>query len=265
MKVVRDGPSGGAPNGGGGGRRWRGKEVGLARQTAVHRTYLQLRDLIVRGAISPGSPLIEQGVADKVGASRTTVRNALQRLANEGFVEAASIGEHYSRFFVGPLTIDEMREWYFVLGALDGIAARGAAELPSPRRRELAERVRELAREHLEAGTGEDPRYDRIHRLDTALHETYVQAGGGDRLLQQHASIRPHVDRYGTYYATALIRKLPSEIFVEHCAIADAIEAGDADAAERAATTNWRNATVRFEGVMRTWGERGNWAVNGRR
>ena len=184
--------------------------------------------------------------------------------SSSAFVEAASIGEHYSRFFVGPLTIDEMREWYFVFGALDGIAARGAAVLPGRRRRELAERIRELAGAHLEAGTGEDPRYDRIQRLDTSLHETYVQAGGGPRLLQQHASIRPHVDRYGIFYATALIQKLPSEIYVEHSAIADAIQAGDADAAERAAVSNWRNATVRFEGVMRIWGERGNWKADGK-
>ncbi|MBI4539554.1 MAG: hypothetical protein HY704_08625 [Gemmatimonadetes bacterium] len=58
-------------------------------------------------------------------------------------------------------------------------------------------------------------------------------------------------------------RKLPTEIFHEHCAIAGAIEAGDPDEAERAAVTNWRNATVRFEAVMRTWGERGNWEANG--
>jgi DNA-binding GntR family transcriptional regulator len=203
-------------------------------------------------------------VADNVEASRTTVRNALQQLVNEGFVEAASIGEHYSRFFVRPLTIEEMREWYFVFGALDGIAARGAAVLPQARRRELAERVRQLARTHLEAGTGDDPQYDRIQRLDGELHGAYVQAGGGPRLLQQHASIRPHVDRYGTFYATALIKKLPSEIFVEHSAIADAILAGDPEAAERAAVANWRNATERFAGVMRIWGERGNWKAKGK-
>lgn len=213
--------------------------------------------------MAPGSPLIERRVADVVGASRSTVRHALLQLANEGHVIVSSIGDHYSRFFVGPLTIDEMREWYFIFGALDGIAARGAAALPLPRRRRLAERIRELARAHLEAGTGDDPHYDRIQRLDAELHGSYVQAGGGPRLLQEHAALRPHVDRYGTFYATALIRKLPTEIFHEHRAIADAIEAGNPDAAERAAVTNWRNATVRFEAVMRRWGERGNWESNG--
>lgn len=243
------------------GARPRYRETVMARESAVKRTHLVLRDLIVRGAIAPGSPLIEQRVADSVGASRSTVRNALQQLANEGFVQTGSIGEHYSRFFVGPLTIEEMREWYFLFGAIDGIAARGAAVLPKAKRGSLAARVRELAAAHVEAGSGEDPQYDRIQRLDNELHGTYVRAGGGPRVLQEHASIRPHVDRYGTFYATALIKRLPSEIHAEHVAIADAIQAGDADAAEAAAVANWRNATDRFESVMRIWGERGNWTL----
>lgn len=235
----------------------------MPKESAVRRTYLELRELIVSGAMAPGSPVIDQRVAEVVGVSRTTVRTALRQLASEGFVTSVSIGEHHSRFGVGPLTIDEMREWYSIYGALDGIAARGAATLALPRRQEIAQRVGELARAHLDAGSGDDPRLDQVQRLDAALHGTYVQAGGGPRLLQQHATVGPHVDRYGIFYATALIRKLPSEIYHEHCAIADAIAAGDSDLAERAAVTNWRNAAVRFETVMREWGERGHWAAAG--
>jgi hypothetical protein len=83
----------------------------------------------------------------------------------------------------------------------------------------------------------------------------------GPLLLRQYAIMRPHVDRYGIYYATALIRELPSEVLSEHLAIVEAIEAGDAEAAERAAVTNWRNAAERFAADMREWGERGHWEV----
>ena len=240
----------------------RGEEV--PKESAVRRTYLELRDLIVSGAMAPGSPVIDQRVAEVVGASRTTVRSALRQLAGEGFVTSVSIGDHHSRFDVGPLTIDEMREWYAIYGALDGIAARSAATLGAPRREEIGQRVQELARAHLEAGSGDDPKHDNVQCIDAALHGLYVQAGGGPKLLQQYATVGPHVERYGIFYATALILKLPSEIYHEHCAIADAIAAGDPDLAERAAVTNWRNATVRFETVMRRWGERGNWAADGK-
>lgn len=235
----------------------------MVRQDAVQRAYLELRDLIVRGTIAPGSPLIERHMAEVVGASRSTVRSAFQRLAHERFVTVSSIGSHYSRFFVGSLTIDEMREWYYMFGALDGLAARGAACLSEEERRRVADAARPLARAHLEAGSGDEPHYERIQNLDSQFHGMYVRAGSGPLLLREYTSLRPHVDRYGIFYATALIRELPSEVFQEHTAIIDAMEAGDPDAAERAAVANWRNASVRFAAVMREWGERGNWKALG--
>lgn len=203
--------------------------------------------------------MIERRMAQVVGVSRTTVRNALQRLTHEGFVTISEIGTRYSRFFVGPLTLSEMEEWYYVVGALDGIAARRASMLPREDRRTIAKRVRTLAAEHLEAGTGANPHFERVQEKDALLHGTYVSAGGGPRLLREHSLIRPHVERYGRFYATALIRELPLEVFQEHNAIADALEAGDPDAAEAAAVSNWRNGSARFAQVMSEWGERGTW------
>jgi DNA-binding GntR family transcriptional regulator len=229
---------------------------------AVQWVYLELRDLIVRGVLAPGSPLIERRVAELVGASRSTARGALQHLAREGFVTVSAIGSRYSRFLVAPLTIAEMKEWYYLFGALDGIAARGAALLPADKRVAVAEAARDLAQAHYEAGSGPEPRYEQIQTLDSRFHGTYVEAGGGPLLLRKYASFRPHVDRYGIFYATALIRELPSEVLTEHLAIVDAIRDGDTDAAERAAVANWRNASVRFAEVMRTWGERGNWEAH---
>ena len=215
--------------------------------------------MIVRGTIAPGSALIERSMSEVVGASRSTVRSALQRLAHERFVTVSSIGPRYSRFFIGPLTIDEMRELYYMFGALDGIAARNAAALPQEERLRVAGAARPLARAHLAAGSGDKPQYERIQKLDSQFHNSYVQAAAGPLLLQEYTSLRPHVDRYGIFYASALIRELPSEVYQEHSAIIDAIEAGDPAAAERAAVANWRNASVRFAAVMGEWGERGNW------
>ena len=234
------------------------------RSDAVTKAYEGLRDLIVRGTISPGTPLIERRMAELVGVSRTTARNALQRLTCEGFVTISEIGASYSRFFVDPLTVSNMEECYYVFGSLDGIAARGASQLPLEERRRIAQRVRSLAAEHLEAGTGLNPHVEQIQEKDALLHRTYVEAGGGPRLLYQYSLLRPHVERYGRFYATALIRELPLEVFPEHNAIADALESGDPDAAEGAAVANWRNASVRFAGVMREWGERGTWDAGSR-
>src|ERR1043166_264543 len=50
------------------------------------QVYTRLRDLIVQGLLSPGSRIIETEIASRLGVSRTPVREALQRLQQEGFV-----------------------------------------------------------------------------------------------------------------------------------------------------------------------------------
>jgi len=236
----------------------------VAKEDAVERAFQEIREMIVRGTIAPGTPLIERRVAEVVGASRTTVRNALQQLAHEGFVTVSRIGARYSRFMVSPLTIDEMQEWYDIFGVLDGVAARRAAMLPEAERGAVAEQARELARVHFEAGSGDWPDFERIQELDARFHGSYGEVGGGPLLRRVYASLRSHLERYGIAYATALTGKLPREVYEEHLAIVDAIEGGDAEGAERAAVANWRNAAVRFGAVMRDRGERGTWAVRGR-
>jgi hypothetical protein len=66
--------------------------------------------------------------------SRTPVRGALQRLQQEGYVVDPS-GGRLARPTVAPLTSEDARELFHIVAELEGLAARGAAELaPAPRR-----------------------------------------------------------------------------------------------------------------------------------
>src|SRR6058998_833601 len=73
------------------------------------QVYTRLRDLIVQGLLSPGSRIIETEIAGRLGVSRTPVREALQRLQQEGFV-TGSPGAQQSRLTVAPLTRDDVYE-----------------------------------------------------------------------------------------------------------------------------------------------------------
>src|SRR5215204_4809465 len=73
------------------------------------QVYVRLRDLIVQGLLSPGSRIIETEVATRLGVSRTPVREALQRLQQEGFVNG-SPGAQQSRVSVAPLTREDVHE-----------------------------------------------------------------------------------------------------------------------------------------------------------
>jgi DNA-binding GntR family transcriptional regulator len=78
------------------------------------------------------------------------------------------------------------------------------------------------------------------------------------RLLALHDAIKPQAERYARLYVTALTNELGLSV-AEHEVIMRAIREGDADAAQRAIQTNWRNAAQRIATVITEWGESGGW------
>ena len=114
-----------------------------AKQSLADEVYRQMRDLIVALKLSPGTPLSESDLTLRLGVSRTPIREALQRLLQEGFAVINQIGT-VSRMVVAPMTIGDMRELHAILAVLEGLAARAAAELPDERRKPLAQRMAEL-------------------------------------------------------------------------------------------------------------------------
>ncbi len=76
--------------------------------------------------------------------------------------------------------------------------------------------------------------------------------------LALHTTIKPQAERYERLYLSLLVSDLQTSA-AEHEAIAAAIERGNADAAQRAVQTNWRNAAERLGRVIDRAGERGSW------
>src|SRR5215210_480769 len=105
------------------------------------QVYSRLRDLIVQGLLAPGSRIVETEIASRLGVSRTPVREALQRLQQEGYV-IGSPGAQQSRLTVAPLTRDDVYELLNIVGALEGLGARLAGLLPVERRKVLVKQLR---------------------------------------------------------------------------------------------------------------------------
>lgn len=219
--------------------------------------YEHLRTLIVRGQIAPGTRLVEVDIAARLEVSRTPVRAALQRLQQEGYV-VLSPGLQQARPVVAPLTQDDAREVFHIIAELEGLAARGAADLaPAPRRALVAD-MRALNDEFRVVAGAARPDHPRLEQLDTRFHLRYVEAGAGPRLAALHASVKPQIERYERLYVSLLVSELPISV-AEHEAIIRAIRAGDADASQQAVRTNWRNAAERLAAVIERAGERGAW------
>jgi DNA-binding GntR family transcriptional regulator len=213
--------------------------------------------MIVRGRIAPGSRMVEAEIADRLGLSRTPTRSALHQLRQEGYVTAVERATE-RRLIVAPLTQDDARELFEIVGELEGLAARGAAALVTKPRAALVQRLKKLNSELSVATRQRRPDPMGIFDLDTAFHRAYVEAGAGPRLLALHDATKPQAERYVRLYITSLMDEIVTSV-QEHDVILRAIDAGDPAGARAAVEANWSNAAQRLSKVIGSLGERGRW------
>jgi GntR family transcriptional regulator of vanillate catabolism len=88
------------------------------------RALLELRDLILSGELAPGERISELAVVERFGVSRTPVRAALLRLAEEGMLEVIAGGGYAVKAF----SERDVHDAIELRGTLEGMAARFAAE-----------------------------------------------------------------------------------------------------------------------------------------
>ncbi len=223
----------------------------------VNQAYEKIRELIVWGRLAPGSRIVEIEIAERLGVSRTPVRSALHRLQQEGYILASEAGKQ-SRLSVAPLTREDARELFGIVGEVEALAARWAAEHDHSARTQLVRELRQLNTDLLRAAQTERPDHQLIFELDTAFHRRYVEEGAGPRLLALHDAVKPQAERYVRLYVSALVDEIGTSV-EEHERIIGAIEAGDPELAQRKVEENWRNAAERFGQVIDALGERGSW------
>lgn len=191
--------------------------------------YERLRFAIVSGELRPNEPLIEEDLAAKFGTSRTPVREGLQRLSADGLLVRRKRG-----WAVREFTASEIRENYEVRAALEGLAARFAAERGSAEERRAIMTCHEQRRA---LGTP-----DSALRLSTNrdFHEAILAAAHNDRL-------RHLIFLTGNFYLTRKVAVLTNatqydRAQAEHGAVAQAILDQDAEAADRAMRLHIMNA-----------------------
>lgn len=88
------------------------------------KAQITLRELILNGQLQPGERLLELALVEQIGVSRTPIRAALARLADEGLLEKMSNGGYAVREF----SERDIHDAVTVRGEMEGIAARLAAE-----------------------------------------------------------------------------------------------------------------------------------------
>lgn len=188
----------------------------------------QVRDAILEeitsGRLRAGSRVIQEQVAQQLGVSRQPVQQALALLRNQGVLRDAP-GRGLE---VTPLQPDEVQHIYELRAALEGLAARRAAECGAERAARQGPALIEAGRKAVAAGS-----LPRLVAADMRFHE-FLYALSGNPLVAP--ALAAHWMQLQRAMGEVLMRdERPRDIWDQHAAILDAVAAGDAERAEAAA------------------------------
>ncbi len=196
---------------------------GVRAVPASARIHAVLREQIIGMEIPPGAALQEKQIALACGVSRTPVREALLKLADERLVD---IFPQYGTF-VSRISIPAMRDAMVIRMALERAAVRGATANAT------GEAIAALRGLLVEQQVAHDAgRLSAFHAADEALHQAISEIAGHPNLWRVVRQEKAHVDRCRILTLPAADRRVG--VMAEHAAIVEAIAKGDPQAAESA-------------------------------
>jgi DNA-binding GntR family transcriptional regulator len=148
----------------------------LQTRSLREQVYDYLRAEMARGGLQPGGFIDLNELAARLGVSRTPLREALLHLESQGFVTVLP----RRGFRLNALTLDDIRHFYEIVGALEAAALRAAG--PSLGPADFA-RMRALDAAMAEAVTARD--FDRYYEANLAFHDVYLRRSENARLVAQ--------------------------------------------------------------------------------
>jgi DNA-binding GntR family transcriptional regulator len=207
-----------------------GREPARARaapKTRPAELAARIREMILEDELPPGTPIRERQLADRLGVSRTPLREALKILAAEGLVEL----EPRRGASVADPSPQEIRDLLELLGAIEAFAARLACVRAEPK--DLRE-LRALQHEMVAAWLRGD-HLGYFHR-NQAIHRRIVELAGNRALSDCHRTLNARV--YRARYICNLRTRRWEQAIREHEHILQALERRDGAAAARLLETH---------------------------
>lgn len=173
-----------------------------------------LRSAILRGNLAPGERLMELQLADRLGVSRTPVREAIRMLEHEGLV----IMRPRRGAQVANITVQELNDVLEVRKSLEILAIEKACERMTPADMDGMEKAA-VAFEKLALDDKSD--LTELAESDESFHDFIYQGTGNKRLIRVLANLREQMYRFRVeYLKDSDIRK---DLMAEHRAIVEAV------------------------------------------
>lgn len=195
----------------------------------------QLRRAIGEGDLVPGQQLNEAELSRRLGVSRGPLREAMQRLTQEGLL----VSIRNRGVFVIEVTDDDVRDMYLARTAVERAAASRLVQLdPVGAAARLLEAVQAMS------AAAEQSDADALTEADVEFHSLLVSLAGSARLSRMHTTLmietRMCITALETRYSSHSVRA------EEHLEIAHAIRDGDVERVDRLLVAHMEDALGRL-------------------
>lgn len=198
-------------------------EMGINEYLPLRDVVFQtLRQAILRGELKPGERLMEVQLANKLGVSRTPIREAIRKLELEGLVTMVP----RKGAEVAQITEKNLKDVLEVRRALEELAVTLACERMTYRQ---LKQLRAAAEGFCQALAQSD--VTAIAEADVRFHEIIYTATDNQRLIQILGNLREQMYRFRVEYLKN--KEFHPRLVKEHGEIIEALEARDEDLAAR--------------------------------
>jgi DNA-binding GntR family transcriptional regulator len=156
----------------------------LKRENLSNQVFEQIKEMIVRGEITPGKRMIESEIAESMGISRTPVREAVHKLEAEGLLNPLPKGGYVVR----GLDISDIEETFEIRSILESFASYLAAHRHSNREIVPLEEKMEEFQGYLDKHD-----LDELTRINTEFHELLYALSRSPRLVKMIHNLRDEI------------------------------------------------------------------------
>ena len=195
------------------------KPIGRNDKTLAEVAYDRISEALLSGALSPGSRLVMDQLAEQLDISRTPVRDALARLEREGMIEPTG----RRGFVVRTLTNEDTMNLYEAREAVEGFAARRVAELGPDAIKLVAEVV--------ESTAGVDMTDARaVYEANMTIHRSVAQASENPLLLELFDTIWQRARGLAAFADYIAHDRSQENVRCAHLPLLEALEQGSDEA-----------------------------------
>jgi len=202
--------------------------------------YEDLKNRITFNLLKPGEALNEGVLSEELKTSKTPIREALQQLEKEGFIENIPV----KGAFVSQISIQDLREIFDLREILECEVIKRAALKADPDKVEaLKKKFISSENNSKKVSTGGFKSGDEVHSF---IFETY----GNHRLIEIYRRLQDHIVRSRIHFFNQSHPDRSEESFKEHLEILDALKAQDPSRAENAVRIHLRNSMEYLKKVI---------------